>query len=510
MFQYSNIEKKIFDSFKEHSFYSKIAHKIPLTSVVFIDPYFKLETMSLIAESRKILRGLTHPNANAIKSNGRAQTDDQLEFTIFLNANASGKELPLAEHYHHLKDKLKSIVNRLGFEKLFGAHDEDIEKVRAFALRYHLQIVEVHKVERWISLKGTVANIEAAFKIEIHEVADSDAIHYFYKGAISVPAELSSAIESVVGISTEPIKSEKVFPVELTLPHAILQGKAVFPADFENLYHFPDDLDGSGQCIGIITLGGGYLKDSLEKYFRMLGKPMPDIRNVRVGKGKNNPGKNFEYDYEVNMDIQIAGALAPGAKIVVYFAENSRLGIAHALKKAVHDRRNKPNIISMSWGAIEKRFTAREIKSINKALREAAALNITVITSSGDLGATGALGERQNNIQMPASSPFVLAVGGTEVEVRDEVIVGEKAWSEKVKMQGKVVVMSSGGGSSTVWRMPDYQKNLVTRSYRARNRRCIPDVAANASTKPGMLIFVGETEQIAHLSLCRKPAPPAP
>ena len=58
---------------------------------------------------------------------------------------------------------------------------------------------------------------------------------------------------------------------------------------------------------------------------------------VSVDGGTNSPGTDPNADGEVMLDIEVLGAVAPGAKIVVYFAPNTDQGFIDALSTAVHD-----------------------------------------------------------------------------------------------------------------------------------------------------------------------------
>ena len=84
-------------------------------------------------------------------------------------------------------------------------------------------------------------------------------------------------------------------------------------------YNFPPG-DGSGQTVAIIELGGGFQTDDLKQYFTNLGLPTPSVTAVPVDGGSNDPGTDPNSDGEVMLDIEVAGAVAPRAKQLVYFA----------------------------------------------------------------------------------------------------------------------------------------------------------------------------------------------
>ena len=127
----------------------------------------------------------------------------------------------------------------------------------------------------------------------------------------------------------------------------------------KQFYEFPLDVDGKGQTVGIIELGGGYHPVDLQKYFRSLELREPTVVSVSVAKGKNAPTNPNSADGEVLLDIEVVGAVAPGVTIFVYFAPNTSRGFQDALTTAIHDSTHKPSVISISWGSAESTWTAQ-------------------------------------------------------------------------------------------------------------------------------------------------------
>ncbi|MGC2401071.1 MAG: hypothetical protein WA510_14865 [Acidobacteriaceae bacterium] len=84
--------------------------------------------------------------------------------------------------------------------------------------------------------------------------------------------------------------------------------------------------------------------------------------SVSVDKGKNSPSNANSADAQVMLDIQVSAAVAPGAKIIVYFAPNTDQGFIDAVSCAVHDRTNNPSVISIGWGGPELSWTPQQLK----------------------------------------------------------------------------------------------------------------------------------------------------
>src|SRR6185369_2963491 len=158
------------------------------------------------------------------------------------------------------------------------------------------------------------------------------------------------------------------------------------PPQLAKLYDFPADADGSGQCIGLVELGGGYRPADITAYFKELGIPTPKVSAVRVDGGTNHPTNANSADGEVMLDIEVVAGIAPKAHIVVYFAPNSDKGFLDAITTAIHDTTNKPSVISISWGNPEKNWTQQAMTSFDAAFQTAAALGVTVCCAAGDAG----------------------------------------------------------------------------------------------------------------------------
>ncbi|HLY32669.1 MAG TPA: S53 family peptidase, partial [Ktedonobacterales bacterium] len=274
------------------------------------------------------------------------------------------------------------------------------------------------------------------------------------------------------------------------------------------LYNFPTNLDGTGECIGILEFGGGFSQSDLQTYFQQINLPVPQVTAVGVAGATNQPGKDQDSDGEVLLDIEIAGSLAPGAKIVVYFAPFTEQGWVDAINAAIHDTQNRPSIVSISWGYPEGQdiWTSQAIQTVNQAFQAAALQGITVCAASGDDGSRDQVNDGLTHVDFPASSPYVLACGGTSLQFSGGDFTGEKVWNNGSSQQGGG---ASGGGVSDRIAQPSWQKGIVPPSVNPGNHvgRGVPDVAGNADENSGYAILadgqqlagVGGTSAVAPL-----------
>jgi kumamolisin len=255
-------------------------------------------------------------------------------------------------------------------------------------------------------------------------------------------------------------------------------------------------VDGTGECIGIIELSGGYKTSDLKAYFSGLGLKTPSVSSVSVDGGKNSPsGDANGADGEVMLDIEIAGAVAPGAKIVVYFCPNTSQGFLDAITQAVHDTVNKPSVISISWGGPESGWTAQAMEQFDQAFQDAAAVGITVCIAAGDQGSSDGAGDSLAHVDFPASSPNALACGGTTLDASTSKIISEVVWNDSSSGGG-----ATGGGISDQFPLPSYQQGAgVPPSANSGGKvgRGVPDVAGNADPDTGYEIRVDGSSVVA-------------
>lgn len=379
-------------------------------------------------------------------------------------------------------------LSREQLKEQHGANPEDIALVEKFAHEFELAVVEASVAKRRVVLTGTAANMERAFEATLACYQIKGALHEYRgrHGSISIPAELGSPVVAILGLDTRPIAK----------PHfrarpAVAPSGSFTPPQVAQLYNFPTGVTGTGQTIAIIELGGGYRTNDLKTYFKNLKITEPNITAVSVDGGKNSPGSDA--DGEVMLDIEVAGSIAPGANIAVYFAPNTDQGFVDAITDAVHDSVRKPSIISISWGGPEDSWTAQSQKAMNDALQDAAALGVTVTVASGDNGSSDGVGDGKLHVDFPAASPYALACGGTTLKGSGKKISSEVVWNETANNEG-----ATGGGVSGAFALPSYQSSagVPKQAQTGHAGRGVPDVAGDADPVTGYQVRVNGQNQV--------------
>lgn len=374
-------------------------------------------------------------------------------------------------------------LSRREFAARYGATRKDLAAVSDFATEHGLQVRQASAGRRSVVLAGPADRMEAAFSTRLHRYSSPRGEYRGRSGHVHVPAKVAPAIEAVLGLDDRP----QAHSACRAVPHERVEqarSTSFTPTRIAELYDFPRHLDGSGQRIAVIELGGGFRRSRLQRYFEKLGRPMPKITAVSVDGVRNRPGVDQTADGEVVLDVEVIGAIAPGAEQLVYFAPTSDRGFVDAVTTALFDPRS-PSVLSISWGQAEDQWTEQGRRALDQAFQAAAVLGVTVCAASGDYGWTDGVTGRQAHVDYPAASPYVLACGGTHLEVIDGDIA-EVVWNDH---DGN----ATGGGVSSFYDLPSWQRRArVPRSVdRGGSGRGVPDVAGNADPETGYLIGDG-------------------
>ena len=376
-------------------------------------------------------------------------------------------------------------------EALYHASRADMATVEDFAAKHDLRVVGSDQVHRSVVLSGSMRAFSKAFGVDIRTYEHPQGAFRSNTGPAKLPKSLAAIVTAIIGLDDFPASA----------PHAV--GRQVAssagsdPRKVASAYDFPPGLTGKGQCIRIITLGGGFNDDDMKAYFHSLQLPVPNIRTVHIDGQTNSPAPKNEiqnvvqrtppfspaavWTVETTMDVQLAGALVNDAEIVVYFTSNSAAGKLKAFEQALEDSKQQPSVISASWGSPESRLTDGYIRALDELFQQYAAY-VTVCFSSGDFGAmvNGVLA-----VSFPASSPHVLACGGTHLDASGK---NEIVWSEQVL---GATLSSTGGVSAKFTATPPWQASADIPKKTGRDGRGVPDIAAKADLQDGYEIVVG-------------------
>ncbi|WP_395735132.1 peptidase S8 and S53 subtilisin kexin sedolisin [Prosthecobacter sp.] len=239
-------------------------------------------------------------------------------------------------------------------------------------------------------------------------------------------------------------------------PMATTSPTGYTPAQIRHAYGFDKITgNGAGQTIAIVdAYGSPSLANDLKVFSTTFGLQQATLA-VYYPQGR--PAANSGWALETTLDVQWAHAIAPGARIVVVVAKSASISnLLGAVDYAVKTLGAKQ--VSMSWGAAEFSSETKYDSHFNKT-------GVSFFASSGDSGA---------GVIWPAASPYVVAVGGTTLQLDSTgTALTETGWS------------GSGGGISAYCKKPAWQSG-----FSAAAGRAVPDVSYDADPYTGFPVYI--------------------
>lgn len=425
-----------------------------------------------------------------------------------------------------------SPLTREELERRYAVSPDDSAAVRRALGRFGLTVSDGPAATGSLVVRGTAAQIEAAFEPRLGVYRGPTGAEFRGReGHLKIPRSLRGVVTGVFGLDQRRVahrrlRAAQAAPGKTARP-------ALGPADLERRYRFPAG-DADGQTIAIAEFGGGYFADDVRRFCRRHGRDTPTITTVPVGLRpltrervaalpKDRRDEARGESREVMMDVEIVAGLCPKANLKVLFARFDQKGWIDLLDRVIA-LEPAPVAVSVSWGSAEddSDWSSAARQAINHRLHAAALLGITMCVATGDDGSGDQMQDDRGHVHFPASSPFVLAVGGTMLERDDREVVWWNAPGDRSEPRGG----STGGGVSVAFERPSWQRVRPVRSVNpdARDGRTVPDVAALAGLPGYSLIYNGRPTMnggtsaaaplwaalIARIAAARAPNKPSP
>lgn len=422
----------------------------------------------------------------------------------------------------------------------FGVSATDIDKIKAWLESEGFTVVDVARARNYVRFAGTAGTTQKAFGAEIHRYVGGAEEHFANAGPISIPADLSGMVTGVrglhdflpktrhgrgvrnPGVTSAAHRPRGIADLRGSHPHAMDSDGNPFllPADLATIYDvnpvYTHGWDGAGQRIAIA--GGSELDvTDIESFREQTDLRFNNPQTILV-PGFGDPGMNDSVG-EADLDIEWAGAVAPGAKIIYVYSTDPFIAALWAIDQAIAP------VLSASFGICEWHLVPDDFEFFRNFSQEGAALGITWVVSSGDSGAAGC--ENQNgawtisttplSVSMPSSLPEVTAVGGTEFNEGDRSYwsfssgpnfgtavsyIPEVVWNdERALLQASqgppefstlgLGFAAGGGGASIYFSKPAWQAGPGVPRDGARD---VPDISFTASGAhdPYIIISGGE------------------
>lgn len=493
------------------------------------------------------LRGNVHPLARVEFDQGPVADAQPLKRILLLLRRSPEQESALRQLLEDQQNKSSANYHAWmtpdQFGRQFGPADADIQAVTQWLAAHGFAGIKVGPGRNVIEFSGNVGQVRSAFHTEIHRYLVNGEKHQANVSDPQFPLALTPVVAGIVSLHDfRPVshirrvasfgksKSGEVTPL-WSPPGNSGQQFSLAPADFGKIYNvaplWTAGITGTGQSIAVLGESDIKVQD-IADFRTIFGLPQ-NFSSQNVFVNGVDPGLNGS-EIESDLDIQWAGAIAPGATInfVTSSPTETTSGIHLSAVYAVDN--NLAGIISVSFGSCEQHLGSTGNQFFNSLWQQAAAQGITVVVSSGDGGSAGCdnFDTQQTATQGLAvsgfaSTPYNIAVGGTDFDQNNRWLqfwsftndpvthadvlsyIPEIPWNDSCAQigisgcgssapGGSLNIVAGSGGPSTLYSKPPWQSGAGVPSD---GKRDLPDVslfAGNGFT--GTLYLICDTDEV--------------
>jgi len=476
---------------------SSVVHKVVLSIVAVLVVAVGVFSISLIARARQEsgtpINGQTVPLIGKAQLIGTASGQQKLNLSVGLqmrnqqelNLLLSNLNNPHSSLYHHY-------LSPQQFAARFAPTAAQQQQVISYLHSQGFAVASVSSNGLLIDASADVAQVEAAFAVKINNYQIGARKFYANASAPVVPSAVSSLITSIGGMDNSthmrPLYHLKAQGGKQVAHSAkAKQAMAGFgPTDLLSAYNGTPlqqaGIKGSGQTVAVFELDG-YQPSDIAQYLQTYNLGTPSITNVLVDGFNGAAGAGA---IEVELDIEVVAAMAPSAAQIVYQGPNTTQGVNDTYNKIVTD--NKAQIASISWGECETQSGAAELQTLDGIFKQGAAQGISMFSASGDSGAYDC-NDSNLAVDSPASDPYVIGVGGTNLQTNGGAYGSESVWSNPTDTQRSPKGAGGGGGISSTFAQPSWQTGPGVKNQYSTGNREVPDVSANADPATGYAVY---------------------
>jgi len=463
------------------------------------------------------LPGTVDPRAKPASDIGRVDPSTRLAgMTMYfqpsaaqqaaLNSLLQEQQTPGSPLYHKW-------ITPAEYASQFGLSANDLAKIQQWLEQQGFSIDSVSNSRNAITFSGTVAQVEAAFQTQIHHYNVKGVTHTANAAPLSIPSAFAGVVLSVRNVSDfrphplHRLRSPATVGPQFTFNSGSGQFHFLAPGDFAAIYDlnplYSAGFTGSG--VTIVIVGQSAITTTDITNFQSaadLTQKAPTVTLVPNSGISTLNDTNGDED-ESDLDVEWSGAIAKGATInFVYVGNNQSFSAFDSIQYAVDN--NLGSIISSSYGACESDFPSADITTLQSWFQQASAQGQTIVAAAGDNGATdcettptsivnGDQATRGLAVDLPAASPYVTGIGGSEffADVNNPTTywnlsnstgdtsaleyIPEKVWNDTSTTNG---LEAGGGGKSTLFGKPSWQSGTGVPNDGARD---VPDISLAAS-----------------------------
>jgi hypothetical protein len=517
-------------------------------------------TQAIDQNNRVVLRGNVHPLAKPQFDQGAVSDALPMNRMLLLLRRSPAQEASLRQLLDQQQDKsspnFHAWLTPEQFGWQFGPTDSDIQAITDWLASQGFQVNRVSAGRTVIEFSGNAGQVNNTFHTQIHRYNVNGAERIANAADPEIPAALAPVVAGVVSLNNFPRQSYAKYLGQFrhtagkpgiqplfTFPNPYSGGTfyGVAPGDFATIYNskplIASGNDGTGQTIAVVGETNINVQD-VQAFRQLFGLPANfDASNV-ILNGEDPGITSKGEESEADLDVQWAGAVAPGAtvKFVVSASTPTTAGIdLSALYIIEH---NLAGVLSESYGACEQFLGASGNAFYKELWQQAAAQGITVVVSSGDGGSAGCdnfdtqtTATQGLAVSGLAATPFNVSVGGTDFDQINQwasfwssandpttgtsalKYIPEIPWNENCAQlgltgcgatapQGSVNIVAGSGGRSAIYSKPSWQMGVSGMPNDGTRNQ--PDVSLFASpgfTGSGYIICQSD-QTISGLPVC--------
>lgn len=433
----------------------------------------------------------------------------------------TAQQTPGSQLYHHW-------LTPAAFASRFGASDDQIAQTQSWLTSRGFHIDTVSSSRDRITFSGTASQVQAAFGSELHIYRFQNETHFGPATDLTLPSSLAAVTSAVLHLTNlRPHPNSVIhahprpaFTTGAASDHYLSPGDIATMYDVTPVYKLTDstgaNITGKGQNIAIV--GQTYLPvtTGINQYLSNMEITSSGAWTQVLVPGTGTEAVSPDDLGESQLDVEYSAGIATGANLFfVYVGDNQNYNAFDALAYAITT--NLAPVISVSYGICEPLLSASDLSQGNALFQQAAAQGQTIIVASGDYGSTGCAGyttadgvsvqqQEALAVDYPASSPYVTAIGGTQMapgtfapgastywnssslgdDVDNSLLswAPEVAWNEDSATYG---IAAGGGGASLSFARPAWQTNVP--GIPSGQLRLVPDIALQASIdSPGFIL----------------------
>lgn len=374
------------------------------------------------------LSGNVSPYATAQNDRGLADDGLPLEHLQLLLKRPADREAALEQLMQQQQAKgspnYRKWLTAEQFGQQYGPSQLDIDAVTGWLKSHGFSVNQVYPSGLLIDFSGTAGQVRSAFHTEIHRLSVDSAEHIANMSDPQIPAALASVVQGVVSLHDFRPHTNVKPRGDYTFTSSGSTYQAVVPADLAKIYNFTPlfsaGINGAGQTIVLIEDTNVYSTSDISTFRSTFGLPAGTFTQVHPGNC-TNPGVVTGNDGEAELDVEWAGAAAPGATLELASCKDTSttFGGLIAIQNLINASGTPPSIMSVSYGECEAYNGATANAAYIATYQQAAAEGVSVFVSSGDEGAASCDADETKathgiGVSGFASTPYNVAVGGTD------------------------------------------------------------------------------------------------